>query len=209
MISLVTRIEAADRGEDRLVVARTDSGAIMVVADGAGGVGGAAIAAQLVCDFLVAQSAQATGNGNFWADALRGADAALAADSHGGLTTAVVVEVRGATLCGASVGDSGAWAIAESGVVDLTAKQSRKPLVGSGAARPVAFGPFPLNGRLLVATDGIFKYARREVIAACALNGLLEDAADALVDSVRLRNRRLQDDVALILCEDSASSFCR
>lgn len=203
MIYFAKRIEAADRGEDRLVVARTDSGTIFVVADGAGGVGGAAIAAQFVCDFLIARSAQATGNSDFWADALRSADIALAADSHAGLTTAVVVEVRGATLCGASVGDSCAWLMTESSIVDLTVNQSRKPLLGSGAARPVAFGLSPLKGRLLVATDGIFKYARREVIAACALNGPLEDAADALVDAVRLRSRRLQDDVALILLENS------
>lgn len=205
MISLATRIEAADRGEDRLAVSRTDNGAIIVVADGAGGVGGAAIAAQFVCDFLVARSAQAIGDGKFWANALRDADSALAAESHGGLTTAVIVDVRGSSVCGASVGDSAAWAIAESGIIDLTAEQSRKPLVGSGAARPVAFGPSPLNGRLLVATDGIFKYARREVIAACAVKGPLDDAADALLDAVRIGNRRLQDDVALILCENFGS----
>lgn len=205
MISLAMRIEKADRGEDRLAVSRTESGAIIVVADGAGGVGGAAIAAQFVCDFLVARSAQAIGDSKFWADALRDADSALAAESHGGLTTAVIVEVRGATLCGASVGDSGAWAITESGIVDLTVGQVRKPMIGSGAARPVAFGPVPLRGRLLVASDGIFKYASRTVIVASALSGAIENAADTLLDAVRLRNRRLQDDVTLILGENFGS----
>jgi len=201
MIAIATRIEAGDRGEDRLAVYRTPGGAVVVVADGAGGVGGAAIAAQSVCDFLMARALKTTVDGRCWSDALRDADAALAADSHGGLTTVVVVEVRGNSLFGASVGDSGAWTITESGIVDLTAGQSRKPLVGSGAARPVAFGPVPARGRLLVATDGILKYARMETIAMCALTRSLDDAATALIDSVRLRNGRLQDDVGLILCE--------
>ncbi|HRI64217.1 MAG TPA: PP2C family serine/threonine-protein phosphatase [Polyangium sp.] len=184
-------------------MSRTHSGAVIVVADGAGGVGGAAIAAQFVCDFLMDRAAKATGDGVFWVRALRDADAALAADSHGGLTTAVVVEIRGTSLCGASVGDSGAWALNESGIVDLTAAQIRKPLIGSGEAKLVAFGPVLLRERLLVATDGIFKYAHRDVIAACALNAKLDDAAEALLEAVRLRNGFFQDDIALILCDHS------
>ena len=117
------------------------------------------------------------------------------------MTTAVVVELSGQRICGASVGDSGAWAISESGIVDLTDSQSRKPLMGSGSARPVPFGPVVERGRLLVASDGIFKYARREQLATCALTGAVEDAVTALIDAVRLRNGRLQDDVAVILCD--------
>jgi len=206
MISLAKRLETAQRGEDRLALVHTPAGVVIVVADGAGGVGGAAIAAQFVCDFVMNRAKQISDDGEFWSNALRDADAALLTDSHGGLTTAVVVEVRGSTLCGASVGDSGAWAITESGIVDLTVGQVRKPMIGSGAARPVAFGPVPLHGRLLVASDGIFKYASRAVIVASALSGAIENAADALIDAVRLRNRRLQDDVALILCENLGSS---
>lgn len=201
MIAIATRIEAGDRGEDRLGVFRTQNGAVIVVADGAGGVGGAAIAAQSVCDFVMDRALQAIGDAPVWSNALRDADTEIAAASHGGLTTAVVVEVTGRSLCGASVGDSCAWVINEFGIVDLTASQSRKPMVGSGSAQPVTFSPLLARGRLLVATDGILKYARREDIAACALTGNLEDAAAALINAVRLRNGRLQDDVALILCE--------
>lgn len=201
MITITTRTEAGDRGEDRLSVHRTPTGAVLVVADGAGGVGGAAVAAQSVCDFVMNRAPRATGDPRFWSDVLRGADAELAAAPHGGLTTAVVVEIVGKNLCGASVGDSGAWVITDNGVADLTAGQSRKPLVGSGAAQPVAFGPVLSHGRILVASDGIFKYARREALATCARRDSLEDAALALIDAVRLRGGRLQDDVAVILCE--------
>ena len=49
----------------------------------------------------------------------------------------VVVEVVGSILLGASIGDSGAWLIDGSRIVDLTANQRRKPLLGSGYAHPV------------------------------------------------------------------------
>jgi len=201
MLPIATKTAVGDRNEDRLAVYRTQNGAVFVVADGAGGVGGAAVAAQSTCDFIMARAPYANGDPRIWADALREADAELAAASHGGLTTAVVVEINGQGICGASVGDSGAWAISDKGIVDLTASQSRKPLIGSGTARPVTFGPVFERGRLLVASDGIFKYARREDLATCALAGALEDAVTALIDAVRLRNGRLQDDVAVVLCD--------
>ena len=112
-----------------------------------------------------------------------------------------MVELHGNRLCGASVGDSGAWAIGETGIVDLTVRQPRRPLMGSGDAQPAAFGPVIERGRLLVASDGIFKYAKGEVLAACALTGALEDAVSAVIDAVRLRNGKLQDDVAVVLCD--------
>lgn len=173
----------------------------MVVADGAGGMGGAAVAARSVCDFIMARASQADGDPDVWADALRGADALLAAASHGGLATAVVVELRGPSICGASVGDSGAWIVTDSSIVDLTGSQSRKPLIGSGAAQPVTFDSICECGRLMVASDGILKYAHREKLAACALTGAVDGAVSALIDAVRLRNGTLQDDVAVILCD--------
>ena len=65
----------------------------------------------------------------------------------------------------------------------------------------MAFGPLPARGRLLAASDGIFKHARREDLAARALAGSPENAVAARIDAVRLRNGRFQDDVAVILCE--------
>ncbi len=40
MIHFTSTIENGDRGEDRIVVRRTPDGVVVVVADGAGGVGG-------------------------------------------------------------------------------------------------------------------------------------------------------------------------
>lgn len=79
--------------------------------------------------------------------------------------------------------------------------QPRKPLVGSGASRPAAFGPTALRGRLLVATDGLLKYAALEVIAAHCRSPSLEAAADAILQSVGLASGTYHDDVALALGE--------
>ncbi len=44
-------------------------------------------------------------------------------------------------IVGVSVGDCGAWLIAQNGIDELTANQVRRPLLGSGEAIPVAFAP--------------------------------------------------------------------
>ena len=75
---------------------------------------------------------------------------------------------------------------------DLTADQDRLRL-GSGRAGPKLLKG-QLIGRLLLATDGLLKYIRTADIHASAARGV-----DALIDSVRLKNGALQDDVAVVL----------
>jgi len=77
----------------------------------------------------------------------------------GGQCTAVVVEISEGRVFGASVGDSGAWMLPGKAIVDLTENQNRKPLLGSDEASPMGFGPIEISGRLLIASDGLFKYA--------------------------------------------------
>ena len=79
-------------------------------------------------------------------------------------------------------------------VLDLTAHQDRARL-GSGQAGPVRFKA-QLMGRLLLATDGLFKYIRAADVRTCAARGV-----DALIDSVRLKSGALSDDVAVILLQ--------
>ena len=118
----------------------------------------------------------------------------------GGRSTAVIVSITGAGLGGASVGDSGAWLLSGSTVVDLTAGQMRKPLVGSGCAPlDIASGPLG-DATLLVASDGLLRYAKQRDIARIAIGPDLATAARALVDLVRLPRGGLQDDVSVVLC---------
>jgi hypothetical protein len=130
-------------------------------------------------------------------------DLALVKAGHGGLSTAVVAEVLDGQVVGASVGDSCAWLVSSGEVSDLTERQVRKPLLGSGAAEPVAFGPVPLRGRLLVGTDGLFKYASRSRLASLTAEGSPEAAAAALVEAVRLKSGQFQDDVGVVVCEET------
>src|SRR5258708_5585469 len=126
MVLLASTIEIGDRGEDRITVRYTREGVVIVVADGAGGVGGGAFAAQSVCDILGSASTGIGRTPESWETALYEADRTLSVSAEGGLSTAVVVEVTGDTLFGASVGD-----VAQRGLIltrdDLRATREAEP----------------------------------------------------------------------------------
>lgn len=181
-------------GQDRARVVEHRGGVVLALADGAGGTGHGAIAAQAVIDAIDAAELGAD-----WPALLADLDAD-ARRLGGGQSTAVVVSLTAAGLTGASVGDSGAWRITETDVVDLTEGQERKPLVGGGCV-PFRVTAPPLDDHLLlVASDGLLRYAPRSAIARVANGPDLTTAARALVDLVRLPNRSLQDDVSVVLC---------
>jgi PPM family protein phosphatase len=188
---------ATGAGQDRADILRVGTGYLFVVADGAGGTSGGAEAAE----FLVNAIRNRAAIDSKWAAMLGETDLALAANASAGETTAVVVLITDGEVSGASVGDSGAWLVGAEQVLDLTENQSRKPLLGSGRARPVSFGPVPFRGRLVVGSDGLFKYADPQVIRSLAAQSLVEEAAEALVQATRLPGGSLQDDVTVIVVE--------
>jgi serine/threonine protein phosphatase PrpC len=116
-----------------------------------------------------------------------------------GQATAVIAIIIDGQVWGASVGDSGAWLISSSGIVDLTQNQKRKPFLGSSNAVPIGFGPQVCENRLLLGSDGLFKYVADERIRDLSSSLPLAHAAAALVDSARLPSGALQDDVAVIV----------
>ncbi|MBX2796125.1 MAG: hypothetical protein KTR31_00610 [Myxococcales bacterium] len=176
--------------EDRVVVAPLAEELLVVLADGAGGVPGGARAADIATSWALRH-----------ADAdpitiVKEADRAVQRDPFAGETTLVVTHV-GAEIHGASAGDSEAWLV--HGDV-LTAGQHRRGRLGSGRCVPVAFHN-RFTGRLLVATDGLFGYARPAAIRAAASLRRLDDAARALVELVRLPSGDFMDDVAFVLVD--------
>ena len=195
------------RCEDRVDVIEHPMGLVLVVADGAGGSGGGAEAAD---SMLLWARAHATRVADIrpaaqWADLLAKADQQISV-AHGE-TTSVVVAVWDDGLAGASVGDSAAWVVRPVHFDNLTANQAHKPLVGTGRASPVAFERPGLGGdTLLLASDGLVKYATPQRICEVARSSDLNAAAEALVDLVRLRSGALQDDVAVILCRRAPPS---
>lgn len=87
----------------------------------------------------------------------------------------------------------------DGGIDDLTARQHRKLRLGSGKARPVSISRPRLDGTLLVATDGLFTYARPDRIADMASRDDLDRSASDLIQLVRLPSGGLHDDVGLVL----------
>ena len=194
-------------GQDRLAVEQFDDRIVLVVADGAGGMRGGAEAAQLMCDRAMHFAHATPGDARVWVDRLHAIDQELSRSHHGGQTTVVVAEVWNGQVCGASIGDCEAWLIdLKDDVLDLTAHQQRKPLLGSGLARPYGFGPVAMNRRrLLLASDGLFHYTPLDNLLHLARWTVTPQAPSLLSDLARLPNGELQDDVAIVVCNEDAN----
>jgi PPM family protein phosphatase len=190
---------ATGGGQDRARVFELGDELVIALADGAGGTSNGATAAQALVDAVGALGRTA----HDWSAQLDELDR----DPQrlgSGQSTAVIVSIRDGVLSGASVGDSGAWLLQGPSVIDLTEGQQRKPLVGDGCV-PWRIPPMRLDGRtLLVASDGLLRYAKRADIVRIASGEDLHAAARALIEVVRLANGTLQDDVAVVLCREQA-----
>lgn len=187
--------------QDRAEIIERQDGLVLVVADGAGGMGGGAEAAEFVIETVKKWArVDSLPDEEDWCRCLTEIDFALAADSASGETTAVVLSVTPKRIMGASIGDSGAWVLHPAEHNALTQFQFRKPLLGSGGAIPVPFTADAFDGTLLLASDGLLKYAPAEPIYRIAQELNLETAAASLIECVRLPSGALWDDVAVILC---------
>jgi PPM family protein phosphatase len=177
---------------------------VLLVADGAGNSSAGGVAAEALC----ARLASTVRDGGFdpdeegsWAHLLAECDARLFGEGNGGETTAVALYLAPGRIVGASVGDSEAWLLEANGFYVLTEGQVRKPLVGSGRARPVAFRHATARGTLLLASDGLFKYAAWDLLrATLAREEDVECIAGAFCELPRMPSGALPDDVGLVVC---------
>jgi serine/threonine protein phosphatase PrpC len=115
-----------------------------------------------------------------------------------GETTGVVVVVGPNGVTGVSVGDSEAWIVTARSVEDLTRSQERYRL-GSRRAVPASFQRPSLDGVLLIATDGLFKYAAPARIAATVREEEVSRVAERLAALVQLPSGGFQDDVGIVV----------
>ncbi len=179
-----TLVVPASRGEDRAGWFETFGGCVLALADGA-------IAAEAVV--AAVGSVVVSGRLGQWGPVLEALDGRL---GDAGRSTAVVVELRDRSLFGASVGDSCGWLFGRVRV-ELTAGQRRKPLIGSGRARVHEFrSAVEAGDRVLLASDGLSKYASAREIEAAARDSSLA----ASVERIRLPSGQLRDDVAIVRC---------
>ena len=199
-MSLIESISATEkyreRCEDRVDIINEDHRTVIVVADGAGGIGSGDLAAESVVNF-VKSNYKNTHSANDWVNLLRQIDSRIDA----GESTAVVVDIRPYGIAGASVGDSQAW-ILNDGITDLTCNQIRKPLIGSGQSEPIGFTHSPLDGLLIVATDGLFDYAKRDEINDLVLQSDFYAISRNCIDLVRLPSGDMWDDVGIVVARN-------
>jgi serine/threonine protein phosphatase PrpC len=196
------RMLASDRksSEDRADVFERGDDLVLVVGDGAGGMRGGALASAALVETARAVAENPTldvHDPGLWTVLLEEADGTLAA-KMAGETTAVIVVVGPMGVTGVGLGDSEAWVITVKSIDDLTRSQERLRL-GSGRAVPVSFQRRSLDGVLVVATDGLFKYASSARIASTVRAGEVSQAAERLAALVQLPSGGFQDDVGIVV----------
>jgi len=186
--------------QDRGAIIHRESVLVLVVADGVGGRSGAAEAAIMAVEF-VRKNAEGLKNAATCVALLHEMDHAIASDRDAGETTCTLAVVDGEHVFGATVGDSAAWVIEHNGeYTNLAEGQPRKPFVGLDGARPFSFSyRIDKSQRLLLATDGLLKYASPEQIADISCKDSLESSVSRLIELVRYPSGDLPDDITVIL----------
>ncbi len=192
--------QAQSKGDDRAIALQMDNTNIFLLADGAGGFSGGSEAAEYFVSFWGSYLKKHSDISDplVLEKIMRNLDHEMALDFSCGETTGIVAFVREKIVFGASVGDSQSWLFNSEFKQELTFLQHRKPLLGSGDSIPVSFGPYKLDGTLLVGSDGLFNYTSLANIENI-LNQEWENIPQLLVDLVRLRSGQLQDDISFIL----------
>ena len=184
---------ATSVGHDRAAVYEVGDELVVALADGSGTSRAAALAAEAAVAAFARDAVD-------W-DALDGDLARL-----GGWCTAVRLKITANGIVGESIGDSEAWLFADDGPIELTEHQIKKPLLGDGGI-PVLFQAGLLAGAtLVVASDGLWHYAKLDAIAAVARGKDLATTATSLIELVRLPTGGLSDDVAVVIVRSQVSS---
>jgi serine/threonine protein phosphatase PrpC len=197
--------------EDAFIVQRIPGGTdawFVVLADGQGGRAGGARAAQLACrttsEFVLTHPGTVLGDPDSWVGMLGRTDEVVAADPEAGFTTLVGLCVEADHVAGASCGDSAAVAVCRGCAPRvLTAHQFKDPPVGSGEA---LFIPFELEmaapWRVLVMSDGVWKYASWDRVWDCAARLSGDELIEELQTAARLRTTgEFPDDFTVVLLE--------
>ncbi len=191
-------------GHDRAFLCHHKDALVLVVADGSGGQGGGGEAADMVIEAVKKAINNNIEPGDYaaWCSLLVDIDRHIEEHAEAGETTAIVLALSRRYIAGAACGDSRAVLFSRSGPIDITEKQNRRPMLGSGGALPVPISERSLVGTLVVATDGLFDYSKfPELKKIISRNEKIDERAKSLIDSIRLKSGSLPDDVALALVD--------
>ena len=190
-----------ERNADRNLIYAPDECIVLVVADGSGGSGYGEAAAEMVIRAIesLRPDENEWSDPRYWEATLTQLDRHIAAQCAGGESTAVVAALRENRIVGASVGDSRAMLVEGELADDLTIRQNRKPLLGSGSAKPVGFEGRMYAAKLLLATDGLLNYIGHPELLRLCREIAFEQLGNKLIDAVRLSSGALQDDATVIV----------
>ena len=197
MFEISSHIEQQNlKGDDALYLVELGSSIWFCISDGAGGSGGGDKASLYVIEAF--KSLTSIKNFDFPEDFesfLRKLDLELSVVPNCGEATAIVGKIEDVTVVGASVGDSEAWLFNRKFDCELTAMKSLKPLLGTGNALPIGFGPFSVDGAVLLGSDGLFKYVKHQELQALLST---KTTAKEIADLAKKETGKLQDDISVI-----------
>ena len=180
------------------VVRTGDDSLLALLADGAGGTSGGRESATWALDELE-RRLKSVRIGREPLHHVMSELAVEAQERSAGQTTLIVVQFTGTRLVGASIGDSEVRLFDPTSCQTLTDGQQRKPLLGGGIPRIHSFeAELQFNALLVIASDGLWRFAHEPLPAVDTVRGSLPSIATALIDAARLPNGQLQDDVSLI-----------
>ena len=200
-MKIVTSMYVEQGGEemqDRAEIFQCGERIVVAIADGVGGISGGTLAAETFV-YNVQNAVQFLIDADHCHRLLHQVDWLLAGDLNGAETTGVVAVIDSGKVFGASCGDSGARLYRHDEVVDVTPSGRSRSFLGSGNALVTEFVT-EMKGTLVVATDGLWKYAKSSDIDAAIGNAAPQQLASALADLARLTTRKLQDDIAIVTC---------
>jgi len=189
--------------DDRAAVYQKYDFLVAVVADGAGGMSGASEAADYFLQSVlqkISTEVRDIMDHTYWYQVLAEIDELLYKHPIAGETTGIIAAFNTNNNCivGASVGDSEAYIISNK-YCCLTEHQYRKPLLGSGAAIPIPFGPITVDGTIILGSDGLFKYTSLSKISQIIQYNHPKESVLRLFDLVKLPNGIFMDDVSVVV----------
>jgi serine/threonine protein phosphatase PrpC len=203
-----TEIGSGGENEDAFIVRPhpSDENCLLcAVADGQGGqpFGGTAsrLACQVCIDLASRTALDRLASPMAWTEIIRQTDQTVAGDRSAGKTTLIGLSVHGNHVHGASHGDSAAVMLGlGQPMLVLTERQRKDPPVGSGSVIATGFSvEVAAPWKLLVMTDGVWKYAGWEWVRHAAGMTDMNEILDTLRAAARPRFGRFQDDFTLVV----------
>jgi len=190
---IIASPKAADRCDDRAAAARDGQGILLVLADGATGVGFGGQAADAFVETIMSAPGQMG-----LPDRFALADRVIRDRDIDGDTTGIAILRTEDGISGCSAGDSEAWAFPDGGApFELTVEQAKRPRIGNGAS-PTPFALLsPSGGVIVVASDGFWRWADHDSVARLVSRSTVEDLPEALLLDLVERFGTPDDDVTI------------